>query len=170
MTTRQYPSSGIHPPASFDLPLRFIADDMLGRLAKWLRILGYDAAYPAPADDAELLHRAHAERRILLTRDRALAARPANVPIVLIVSPHLQEQLAQLVRELHLEIGDKVLSRCLVCNHEIESISKEDAAGHVPDFIYRTHHTFHRCPLCGRIYWHGTHVERMLRAVSQING
>ena len=94
--------------------MKFIADDMLGRLAKWLRILGYDVAYTVPISDAELLRRATAEGRILLTRDTKLIARCQKEEGLFIQSDALREQLKQVIEAHHLDVGAHVLSRCLI--------------------------------------------------------
>jgi uncharacterized protein with PIN domain len=132
---------------------------MLGTLAKWLRLLGYDTAYDNVAADPELARRARAEGRVLLTRDRELSAR-RGLRTVLIQSEVLEEQ----VREVQAALGpppDPALSRCAVCNTELELIAPADVASRVPPYVLRTQSDFRRCPGCGRVYWPGTHVEEM---------
>jgi uncharacterized protein with PIN domain len=132
---------------------------MLGTLAKWLRLLGYDTAYDNVADDLELARRARAEGRVLLTRDRELSAR-RGLRTVLIQSEALEEQ----VREVQAALGpppDPALSRCAVCNTGLEVIAPADVASRVPPYVLRTQRDFRRCPGCGRVYWPGTHVKEM---------
>lgn len=139
--------------------LRLLADGMLGRLAKWLRLMGYDTAYDNVAADPELARRARAEGRVLLTRDRELASR-RGLHTLLIQSEVLEEQ----VQEVQAALGpppDPALSRCAVCNTELESIAPADVASRVPPYVLRTQSDFRRCPGCGRVYWPGTHVEEM---------
>ncbi|MFQ6102300.1 MAG: Mut7-C RNAse domain-containing protein [Anaerolineae bacterium] len=139
--------------------LRLLADGMLGRLAKWLRLLGYDTAYENDADDAELARRARAESRILLTRDHELAAR-RGLRTLLIQSEVLEEQ----VREVQDALGPPphpALSRCSVCNVVLEAISPDEIADRVPPFVLQTQTKFRRCPGCGRVYWPGTHLQAM---------
>lgn len=137
----------------------FVADTMLGRLAKWLRILGYDTHYDPSLDDDALLRIARAEGRILLTRDHALARRGG--PHAFFVD---QEDLVlqlRAIRERFGEPADAPFSRCPVCNARLTAVSREAVAPHVPAFIWQQHERFHRCPACGRVYWPGTHLKRM---------
>ena len=142
-----------------DRPLRLLADGMLGTLAKWLRLLGYDTAYDNVAADPELARRARAEGRVLLTRDRELSGR-RGLRTVLIQSEVLEKQ----VQEVQAALGpppEPALSRCAVCNTPLESIAPADVATRVPPYVLRTQSDFRRCPGCGRVYWPGTHVEEM---------
>jgi len=148
--------------------VKFIADDMLGRLAKWLRILGYDVAYAAPISDAELLRRARAEGRVLLTRDTKLIARCHKEEGLFIQSDALREQLRQVIEARRLDVGACVLSRCLICNEPIQTVEKKTIKDGIPEYVYKEHATFQQCPRCGHIYWPGSHVQRMLRTLSEI--
>ncbi len=176
---------------------RFVADSMLGRLAKSLRMLGFDVAYDPFADDGQLLAQARDEGRIVLTRDtqmvrrRKLAGGPSTgsgpplrmaggpsraesrggeLPrLVFIVSDHLREQLAQVARELGLPLDrSAALTRCIVCNGDLSAVPKESVRGEVPPYVHQTQDTFARCGGCGRIYWRGTHVEAMERKLDEL--
>jgi hypothetical protein len=144
---------------SKDGRLRLLADCMLGRLAKWLRILGYDTAYENDATDHELARRARAEGRLLLTCDRELAAR-RGLNTLLIRSQQLDDQVQQIQEALG-PPPQPALSRCPVCNVGLEEMSARDAADRVPRFVHETHAEFRHCPGCGRVYWSGSHVEAM---------
>jgi hypothetical protein len=146
--------------------LQLLLDSMLGRLARWLRLLGYDAAYERDADDLHLAHRARAEGRILLTRDHALAAR-RGLKSVLITSQKLEEQIEQ-VREVLGPPPEPALSRCNRCNVPLRAVSREEVAERVPPYVLRTHDAFRRCPECGRVYWAGTHLEHMSEQVDAV--
>ena len=142
-----------------DQPLRLLADGMLGKLAKWLRLLGYDTAYDNTATDPELARRARAEGRVLLTRDRELATR-RGLRTLLIRSQMLEEQ----IREVRDGIGPSphpALSRCAVCNSVLTTVSPVQVADRVPPYVLRTQDEFRRCPGCGRVYWPGTHFHAM---------
>ena len=139
--------------------MKFIVDRMLGRLAKWLRILGYDTTYFPDLDDDQLVRRARAEGRLLLTRDGGLARR-RGLQCLLIESDHLEEQLGQVLAELALT-GEHPFSRCPVCNTPLQKVEKTGLKGRVPPHIFRTHTDFSLCPNCDRIYWPGTHWARM---------
>ena len=144
-------------------PVRLLADGMLGRLVKWLRLLGYDTAYDNAATDHELAHRARAEGRVLLTRDHELANR-RGLHTLLIQSQVLEEQ----IQEVQDGLGPPphpALSRCAVCNSALEPISPDQVADRVPPYVLRTHTEFRHCPGCGRVYWSGSHIQAMHEAL-----
>lgn len=139
--------------------MKFLADGMLGRLAKWLRILGYDTAYDASADDHALVRQARAEGRILLTRDNALARR-RGVEALLIHSQDVEAQVRQVLEDLNLSPGN-AFSLCPVCNIPLEHLDPPAARDRVPPYVYATQDHFQCCPQCGRVYWRGTHWANM---------
>ena len=144
--------------------LRFLADSNVGRLARWLRAYGYDAAYAPHVDDRQLIARALAEGRVLLTRDAGLMQRRVvthgTVRAVLVASDRVGDQLRQVVAELGLG-GDRRLTRCLECNVELEPRPKAEVSDRLPPYVRLTQNRFSECPLCARVYWPGTHWERM---------
>ncbi len=146
---------------------RFVADAMLGRLAKWLRILGYDVLYSGHMDDPELARLARIEERILLTRDTQLVKRK-GLKFVLLKSDQSMEQLKQLVTERHLAGDALEFSRCLVCNTPLEHVEKSAVADLVPPYVLSTQYRFRRCGTCGRVYWRGTHWDRMRRKLAEL--
>jgi len=147
---------------------RFFLDRTLGRLAKWLRILGWDAAVDPGVNELEMRVRCRREGRILLTRRRG----PDFPGVIRIRSDRVRNQLQELVERLgtHLLDEDRLLSRCAVCNIPIEEISRESVEVRVPEYVFQTQETFHTCPACGRIYWHGTHTGRIQRWLQRSNG
>jgi uncharacterized protein with PIN domain len=138
----------------------FIADAMLGRLAKSLRTLGYDTAYTPDIEDSDLKLAALREGRVLLTRDREVSETSLPIRVVLVESDHIGQQLLQVVEELRLKVGRGLFTRCLICNAELVDVSPEDVREKVPPYVFETQETFARCPSCGRIYWDATHTER----------
>ena len=158
---------------------RFLADAMLGRLAKWLRILGYDAEYFRGEDD-ELLRLARRGGRVLLTRDTQLHRRcaagallpPAGAePLpahLFIQSDHVMEQLRQVVTVLGLDPTAPPARRCACCNAALEPRPKAEVFGSVPEFVWSQHETFWACPDCRRIYWAGSHRQRMEEAIKAL--
>jgi uncharacterized protein with PIN domain len=140
--------------------MKFLADNMLGRLAIWLRLLGYDTAYHHDATDAQLARIARAENRVLLTRDVELTRRRA-VRAILIESEQVEEQLRQVFHALNLTARE-AFSRCAECNSVLEEVSKESVRGQVPPYVFHTQERYRRCPRCARIYWRGTHWARMV--------
>jgi len=149
--------------------VKFLVDVMLGKLAKWLRILGYDAVYVPNGSDEVLIGKARAEGRILLTRDTGLLEKlhPGKGCFVPYQRP--ADQLHFVVKTFHLDPDEEAFfSRCLVCNREVEEIGKSKVAGKVPPEVYESHAAFVWCPECGRIYWPGSHyrnAERRLREI-----
>jgi uncharacterized protein with PIN domain len=143
---------------------RFLADSNVGRLARWLRAYGYDAAYAPHVDDSQLIGRALAEGRVLLTRDSGLMQRRVvvrgSLRAVLLRSDQVTDQLRQVVGELELA-GDRALSRCLECNVELEPRPKQEVTERLPPHVRATQTRFSGCPRCGRVYWPGTHWQRM---------
>ncbi len=139
--------------------MRFIADAMLGTLAKWLRILGYDTLFDPDLSDHQLVRLARAEDRVLLTRDRELARR-RGICALLVGSEDLDAQIGQVLTDLHLE-PDRSFSRCPVCNEPLAETDRETARSRVPAYVAQTHTRFKSCPTCQRIYWRGTHWQRM---------
>ena len=139
---------------------------MLGKLARWLRILGYNTAYNAFAEDDALLRQAETEDRILLTRDGPLAERAPDGRCIRIAHDGLDDQMAQLVRALGLDLDRETFTRCLICNEPIVEAAPEAVKDRVPSYVYQTQTRFHRCPACNRIYWQGTHPDRMVKRLA----
>jgi uncharacterized protein with PIN domain len=147
---------------------RFVVDTMLGRLARWLRAMGYDTLYPGQVDDRRLLQLARAEERILVTRDRMLA-RLAEPRSCLIRAEVLDDQVLEAIERLALSPdGGDWLSRCLECNARLEPGPQDSLQGLVPEHVFATHTDFMRCPTCARIYWAGSHVDRMLERLNRL--
>jgi uncharacterized protein with PIN domain len=144
--------------------LRFLADSNVGRLARWLRAYGYDAAYAPHVDDRQLIARALAEGRVVLTRDVDLMQRRVvahgTVRAVLLRSDRVGDQLSQVVVDLGLE-GARALTRCVECNVELEGRLKSEVSDRLPPYVRATQTRFSECPRCGRVYWPGTHWQRM---------
>jgi uncharacterized protein with PIN domain len=139
---------------------------MLGTLAKWLRILGYDTLYDPDIDDHQLVRLARAEARVILTRDRELARR-RGVRVLLIASERLDDQIQQVLADLDLE-PDRSFSRCPVCNEPLAAMDLETARSQVPAYVARTQRTFRSCPVCRRVYWRGTHWQRINEQLARL--
>jgi len=151
-------------------PQRFVLDTMLGKLARWLRAMGYDALYFKAADDRYLLQLARAEARTLLTRDAKLA-RLAGPGGLLIRATEIESQMAEVLERLALRpSGDGLLSRCLECNALLEDRPKESVSGLVPEYIFATQERFVGCRECARIYWQGSHADRILGRLERVLG
>ncbi len=147
----------------------FILDDQLGKLARWMRILGLDTLYFKEIDDSEIIRRAVEEGRILLTRDTRIAAEPGEANCVYVESDNWIEQLTQVISQFKLTITeDKLFSRCLLCNSPLEPIPKADVKERVPPFVFQTQEKYVRCPSCDNIYWQGTHVDHVLETLKPL--
>jgi uncharacterized protein with PIN domain len=144
--------------------MKFVADVMLGKLARWLRVLGIDVAYSNKLNDDEILHIAGSEDRIILTRDVPFAARTKGRECVLIKSDHYPEQVRQVLDTFSIK-EFSVFSRCLECNTPLQDVDKEDVFERIPPFVYLTQDRFAMCPTCHRVYWHGTHANKMLKRI-----
>jgi uncharacterized protein with PIN domain len=149
-------------------PVRFLADAMVGKLARWLRILGYDTLYFRDIDNERLLELARAEGRRLLTRDTRLIGRLSGIPHTLIRDDRPELQLRQIAGELHLSPSTGLLTRCIECNTPLVPFPKEQARPLVPPYVFRTQERFSRCPDCRRLYWKGTHEERMRTKLKEL--
>jgi hypothetical protein len=143
---------------------------MLGKLARWLAILGYDAKF-ARGDarpDLELLREAQAEGRIFVTRDRGIPE-VAGVRKVVILDEDFEDQLRQLVRELGLKPDPALFfTRCTDCNEPLETLTREEALPLVPPKVRTLETPFWRCRLCGRLYWNGTHADAILATIQRL--
>jgi uncharacterized protein with PIN domain len=146
--------------------MKLLADAMLGRLAKWLRVLGHDTAYFPQLQDHELMRLARAEDRTLLTRDRELTRRK-GVRSVLIESDRFEEQLDQLLCDLDLDCTSQ-RPRCPRCNAALLPVTKEEVSTKVPPYVLSRHSDFTLCPHCDKVYWRGTHWRRMRERIDEI--
>jgi uncharacterized protein with PIN domain len=143
----------------------FAAEKTLGKLAKWLRLLGFDTLYEREIA-AERFIETLENNRILLTRTQRTKKQLASRKLIFIESDHLEKQLDQVIRELELKAADtRPFSICLQCNVLIVAAQKNSVWGRVPDYIFETHNHFQRCPKCGRIYWPGSHTQRSLEKI-----
>ncbi len=149
------------------MDIRFTADRNLGKLVKWLRILGYDTLYDRRNADGSFLGRAGAEGRIALTRKRDLARLPRTGRLVVLSADRVGRQIGEVLEKLALKPDPaRRMTRCLKCNAPLEEVSKEAVAGLVPAYVAETCNQFRICRHCGRIFWPGTHprhVEEYLR-------
>ena len=147
----------------------FIADHMLGKLAKYLRLADYDVLYPPPRLDRDKHRIAIDQKRILLTRSTALIRNHPGPQYLLIASGGFREQLQQVIRHFNLHLDpQQFFQRCLICNAPVEKISKERVRDRVPPKSYAAYDQFCECPHCRRIYWRGSHTDRMMEALLRL--
>jgi hypothetical protein len=149
--------------------MKFIADRMLGKLAKKLRMLGYDTLYYQGEDPYQILRLARQEGRTILTRNTKLIPKRPEDLILRVLSDQPTLQLKELIQKGYISLeGETPFSRCLLCNTTLQEIPKENAEGKVPDFIFSQQKDFYQCPQCMRIYWQGTHLENMAKEVLEL--
>jgi len=142
--------------------IKFITDSNLGKLAKWLRILGYDTTCYVTKVDRLLLSKAQKEGRVVLTRKKDMSKQPFSGGIAFIRHDRVEDQLPEVLNKFSITPGkDQMLTICLKCNENLKAVSKEEIAGSVPDHILRNQTKFHICPRCGGIFWPGTHKENV---------
>jgi len=146
---------------------RFIADVMLGRLAKWLRIIGYDTLYFRKIEDSQLIRMAMREGRILLTRDNELFNR-GGFQGLFIDGADLKNQLAQVIKEVKLRPKIRTSIRCPRCNERLIAVGREQIRESVPAYVYDNQREFSRCPRCDRVFWKGTHWQRIERRLREM--
>ncbi|MFQ5912299.1 MAG: Mut7-C RNAse domain-containing protein [Nitrospinota bacterium] len=168
--------------------VRFVADITVGKAAKWVRILGFDTLF-MPRLDEGFLAACLAEGRILITRDGRLAVKRGMTNALVLTANDPAEQVVDLLRRLRLVgvVSEAVrrmeaegagpdagwprpLSRCLRCNEPLAEVSRAEVILEVPDFTWATQGRFHRCPVCRRVYWGGTHCERIVAALKALLG
>lgn len=144
--------------------MKFIADAMLGRLARWLRLLGFDTLYYPDISDSNLLKIARQQERFILTRDTHFPGFKNLKEYLLINSNNTFEQLVELTKALNMEEFNS--GRCVKCNGMlIPGIGKKNVRGLVPEHIYVQYNRFSRCKDCGNIYWEGSHIKRFREKV-----
>jgi uncharacterized protein with PIN domain len=147
---------------------RFIVDSMLGRLAKWLRILGYDTLYWRGSDWHMLKEKGRG--RIFLTRTTKFPHGRNFQRVILVREDNPEIQLRSVMRKLDLKVDEhRIFSRCIVCNRQLEKTPKGEVEGRVPDFVFSTYSEFSSCPGCARIYWKGTHQENMRKKITELS-
>jgi hypothetical protein len=135
---------------------------MVGKLARWLRILGYDTTYLPQLSPAGVMREARRQGRIILTRDTRILRQKDVPPLVFIHSDRFREQLKEVVDALHLDPLGLLFTRCAECNQVLQEVAKGEARESVPEYVWQTQNEFRRCPGCHRIYWGATHKDHVL--------
>jgi len=154
--------------------MKFIVDSNAGKLARWLRMMGYDALFFNYIEDTQLVDIGIREERVILTRDTQIMRRrvviEGQVKAILLRHDNPREQLYQVINELKLDWHLKQFTRCLECNHILLEITKDQVRELVPPYVFQTQTQFMQCPFCLRVYWRGTHWQRMKKALGEIAG
>jgi uncharacterized protein with PIN domain len=145
--------------------LKFILDVHLGKLAKYLRLCGFDTCYQTDYNDQEIIRLSFSDKRIILTHDVELLKNKKVTHGYWIRSQHLNEQLIEVFQRFDLKNRIRPFSRCMECNHLLEEILKEAILNRLSPRTREYYHEFKKCSYCGRIYWEGSHYERMRKDI-----
>ena len=148
--------------------VRFVLDNHLGKLATYLRLLGFDALYRNDYDDEALVQLSVEEKRILLSRDRDLLKRKQITHGYCVQATDPEQQLIEVIRRFDLAKAAKPFNRCLPCNNLLESVSKGEVSDRLPPKVREHYNEFLICRGCNRIYWKGSHYDRMAEFVNKI--
>lgn len=151
--------------------MKFLCDQMLGTLAKWLRILGFDTYFAdEKVKDIELLNIAQDENRILISRDKELIQRckKRQIDSIFLESKDLDEQIKKTLKNINVN-KNQILTRCTVCNSILEKVEKKQVKGKVPEKVFNFKDEFWYCPNCDKFYWHGSHFDKMKQKIRELN-
>ena len=148
--------------------MKFILTKELGRLSKWLRILGFDTVYYNQDNLSSLIIQALRDERIILTRNQRLP-QARGLKIVLIKNEKIKKQVAEILQTLKIVLEPEMMfSRCILCNTELVYITKDEVKDKVPEYVFNTQEDFLTCPQCNRIYWQGTHWGNVQETLEEI--
>ena len=149
--------------------MKFLADSSLGRLSKWLRLLGYDTVYWRGEADRSFLRKAEREGRAVLTRRKDILARQHPGIVLLVENDRVEDQLVEILEKLDLKPDPGILyTLCLRCNESLKKAAPEEVRPLVPDYVFGTQKEFRVCPKCGGVFWPGTHRDRALSVLQRV--
>jgi uncharacterized protein len=144
---------------------RFAVDRMLARLARWLRLMGADVLFDSALGGADLLRRARAEGRVVVTRDKRLRTAP---DVIFLTANLFREQLREVLARRPFDPHERAFTRCAECNELLQWLDRNLVARRVPPFVFASHEKFACCPHCSKIYWEATHVARALAEIAEL--
>lgn len=154
--------------------MKFVVDSNVGKLARWLRVAGFDTLFFRDIDDSRLVRIALAESRVLLTRDTEIKKRrlatSGRLKVVLIEHDDVKTQLRQVMTAFDLAGHIRPFTLCVECNETLLPREREEVKELVPPYVFRTQTQYVQCPACRRVYWRGTHWERMSRMLEEVVG
>jgi len=152
--------------------IKFVVDNNVGKLAKWLRIMGYDALLFREKDDGEMIKIALSDNRVVLTKDTQIMQRrlitSGRLKAILIEDDDSKAQLRQVAEALKLDYQLRPFSVCLECNENLVERDKDEVRDLVPPYVFKTQSQYMECPSCHRIYWQGTHWQAMSRELERM--
>lgn len=151
--------------------LKFIVDHNVAKLARWLRMMGYDTVIFDQPDDWQMIRTALAENRIIITKDTGVMKRrvitSGKLRALLIIGDEPETQIQQVIETFRLN-NQHSLSLCLECNVPLVAVNREEIKDRIPPYVYQTKSQFVECPVCHRVYWQGTHWEAMTQTLSKL--
>ena len=151
---------------------KFIADNNVGKLARWLRLIGYDTLLFKQKDDARMIKTALSDERVVLTKDTQFMKRRlvtnGQLKAILIKQDAPKNQIQEVVKNLNLDYHFKPFSLCLECNQTLIPRTKEEVQSLVPPHVFETQTQYTECPACHRIYWQGTHWQAMVKKLQDL--
>ena len=154
------------------MEIKFIADNNVGKLARWLRLIGYDTLLFKQKDDSQMIKTALGEDRVILTKDTQFMKRRlvtnGKLKTVLIKQDDPKIQLREIMKALNLNYHFRPFSLCLECNQALVPCSKEEVQNLVPPHVFETQTQYTQCPACHRIYWQGTHWQAMVKKLQKL--
>ncbi len=152
--------------------MKFIVDHNVGKLAKWLRMMGYDTLFFTGDDDWQMIITALNEGRVILTRDTQIMRRgvvtSGRLKAILIHGDEPKQQMQQVTETLDLDFQSRLFTICLECNQPLEERTKQQVKDRVPPYVFRTQNQYMECPSCHRIYWKGTHWQAMTKQLEKL--
>ena len=156
------------------MEIKFIVDNNVGKLAKWLRTMGYDALLFSGEDDGRMVKVALAQNRVILTKDTQVMKRrlvtSGKLKAILIEDDDIEAQLRQVVEALKLDYHFSPFSICLECNQRLIEKDEDAVREFVPSHVFKTQRLYMECPSCHRIYWRGTHWQAMKQELGKLAG
>jgi len=151
---------------------KFMVDHNVGKLAKWLRLMGYDARFFNDGEDSRMIAAALAEDRIILTKDTHILKRgvvtSGRLKAILIEGDKSKEQICQVIQTMNIAHGFRPFTICIECNQPLLNRTKDEVKDRVPPYVFKTQEQYMECPECCRIYWKGTHWMAMTEKLRQI--
>jgi len=152
--------------AKIDAPIQFRVERTLGKLLKWLRILGFDAISDRLPENSYLVTASNDDDRIWITKTKQTSS---NEGIIYISTNNPIDQLRQVIVALDIQLHTlRPFSRCSECNNELIIVDRQKIRGQVPDYIWETHHKFQSCNICQKIFWPGSHVDKQRHIIDQL--
>jgi len=153
------------------MEIKFFADNNVGKLAKWLRMMGYDTLFFNGSDDSHMIAIALAEGRVILTRDTQIMRRrvvtSGQLKAILIQGDKPEQQMRQVIDSLNLDCQFRPFTICLECNQPLVPRTREQVKDLVPPYVFQTQVQYVECPTCHRIYWRGTHWQAMTKKLEK---